>query len=182
METLERATYTGVITCIFDSVEDAETACTELIKRGYKPGEITVIMSDETRDRYFGHHKHEPKIDPAINTPAETGVDTAIEAMVGIVAALGSLVAVPGIGLIVGGPLMTGLSEENRDKLYSGVTETLIDAGIPEEQAIYYENSLVDGGIVIGVAPRNSEDRKAIVDEWNYYRAKQIHGSEAYTV
>lgn len=180
METIDRLTYTGVITCIFDSIADAETACTELINRGYKPAEITVIMSDETQDKYFGYHNQE--IDPATNTMEEAGIETAIGALVGVIAALGSLVAVPGIGLIVGGPLITALSEENRGKLYSGITETLIDAGIPEEEAMYYESSLLNGGIVIGVAPRNPEDRKAIVDEWNYYRAKQIHGSEAYTV
>lgn len=180
METLDRATYTGVITCIFDSVKDAETACTELINRGYKPEEITVIMSNETQDRNFGYHNQE--VAPATNILKDTGIETAIGAIVGVVAALGSLVAVPGIGLIVGGPLLTALSEENRTDFYSNITETLLAAGIPEEQAIYYESSLLNGGIVIGVAPRNPEDRKAIVDEWNYYRAKQIHGSEAYSV
>lgn len=180
METTNKLTYTGVITCIFDSLADAETACTELIKRGYKPEEITVIMSDTTQNKYFDYHNQE--VDPATTTMEEAGIETALGAIIGVVAALGSLVAIPGIGLIVGGPLMTALSEENRSKFYSGITETLIEAGIPEEQAIYYEKSLKNGGIVIGVAPRNAEDRKAIVDEWNYYRAKQIHGSEAYTV
>jgi hypothetical protein len=180
METLNKSTYTRVLTCIFDSVADAETACTELVNRGYAPDEITVIMSDATRDRYFEQREHD--IQPAINSPEETGVETAIEVLVGVVAAFGSLVAVPGIGLIVGGPPITSLTEENRNKHYTGITETLIQAGIPEEEAVYYEDSLKAGGIVIGVAPRDDEDRKAILDEWNYYRAKQIHGSEAYTI
>lgn len=180
MKTDTSAAYVAVITCLFSGMEDAESACTELIKRGYTPEEITVIMSDETRGKHFDYQNQE--IDPATTTINDAGMEVTLSTMVGIVAALGSVVAVPGIGLIVGGPLSTVFSHPDRTTESTGITEALLEAGIPEEHTQYYEKGLLNGGIVIGVAPRNPDDRKAIVDEWNYYQARQIHGSEAYTV
>jgi len=43
----------------------------------------------------------------------------------------------------------------------------LIGAGIPEDKAKIYEQEIKNGGVVMGVRPKNEEDSKYFEQNWN---------------
>jgi hypothetical protein len=53
----------------------------------------------------------------------------------------------------------------------------LIGLGIPESNAHAYEKALKEGGIVIGVAPRNAKNASAIKDKF-----RDLHGENVLEV
>ncbi len=50
--------------------------------------------------------------------------------------------------------------------LTGGLVGALVGSGIPEEHAAEYENDIKEGGIVMGVKPRNDEDAKYFEEEF----------------
>jgi hypothetical protein len=51
----------------------------------------------------------------------------------------------------------------------------LVGSRSPEERAKLYEQSIKDGGIVMGVTPRSDEDAEYFDREWRNARGEQIY-------
>ncbi len=174
MDTTEKV---GLITGVFNTRESAEQAYNSLLKKGYNENDITVLMSDKTRDTHFKNTDHDSKLG---NKSMEgAGVGSAIGgttgAIIGALAAVGTAVALPGLGLVLAGPLAAGLAGAGAGGLTGGLVGALIGAGIPKERAEMYEGSIKDGGIVIGVTPRSHQDATTIQEEWRSYEGQEVH-------
>ncbi|GAB3821260.1 hypothetical protein GCM10028895_23060 [Pontibacter rugosus] len=104
----------GMMTAMFRDRESAERAYNELRARGYDKDDINVIMSDEGRKRHFDDDSKDHTTELGNKSLEGTGAGSAIGgtlgAIVGAVAAIGTSVAIPGLGLIVAGPLAAGLA------------------------------------------------------------------------
>lgn len=179
---------TGTITGVFRTKEDAEQAYNSLIQKGYSPDEITVLMSDKTRDLYFKDAENDAddrirdKDTLGNKSMEKAGVGSAIGgtvgAIVGAIAAIGTSVALPGLGLIVAGPIVAALTGAGAGGLTGGLIGALVGAGIPKERAERYHKSIKEGGIVVGVVPKSYDDRSMIADDWRNYRGEEIYGFE----
>jgi len=171
----------GPITGAFKTREDADRAYDSLISRGYSSDEITVIMSDETKKTHFENSDHDS--DLGTKSLEKAGVGSAIGgtagAVIGAIAAIGTVVALPGLGLVVAGPLLAALTGAGAGGLAGGIIGALVGSGIPKDRAERYENSVKEGGIVIGVTPKSMADRNAITSEWRTYEVQELHGGEA---
>ena len=181
MSDLTNADYTaGPITGAFKTRENADRAYDFLISRGYSSDEITVIMSDETKKTHFVDSDHDS--DLGNKSLEKAGVGSAIGgtagAIIGAIAAIGTVVALPGVGLVVAGPLLAALTGAGAGGLTGGIIGALVGSGIPKEHAEHYENSVNEGGIIIGVTPKSISDRNAITSEWRSYQVQQLHGGE----
>jgi hypothetical protein len=169
----------NIVTNSFRDRESAERGYDAITARGYKSDDIHVLMTDDTRKRLFKHGKDKDKDgDTKLGNKAleGAGVGGAIggaagAAAVGLAAAATSL-AIPGIGLVIAGPLAGALAGGAAGATAGGLIGTLVGAGIPEEKAKRYEQDLKNGGIVVGVEPRNDEDARYFEDEW---RRESIH-------
>jgi hypothetical protein len=110
----------------------------------------------------------------------KAGVGSAIGgtvgAIVGGIAAIGTSVALPGLGLVIAGPILAALTGAGAGGLTGGLIGGLIGAGISKETAKVYETSIKEGGIVVGVVPRTDEDRISIGQEWTSYRGEKLYG------
>jgi hypothetical protein len=184
----------GTITGVFRTKEDAEQAYQSLINRGYSSDEITVLMSDKTRDLYFkdtesrtddrdyDDDRKRDKKTLGSKAMEKAGVGSAIGgtagAIVGAIAAIGTSVAIPGLGLVVAGPLVAALTGAGAGGLTGGLIGALVGSGIPKERAEVYHDSIKEGGIVIGVTPKSYDDSSMIVDDWRNYRGEEIYGIE----
>jgi len=171
---------TGLITGVFSKRQDAEKAFNSLLEKGYKADEITVLMSDETRDKHFKEeHKHGKDTKLGNKSMEGAGTGSAIGgtagAIVGALAAAGISVALPGLGLVLAGPLAGALAGAGAGGLTGGLIGALIGAGIPKERAERYEHHIKKGDIVIGVTPHSHEDASAIENEWRTYQGEEIH-------
>ncbi|MCE9533563.1 MAG: hypothetical protein K8T89_20930 [Planctomycetes bacterium] len=136
-----------------------------LQSRGYAPSEISVLMSDKTRASYdtTGTEGKIKSSDKSIEGVATGGtIGTVVGATLGALLAIGTSVVVPGLGLVVAGPILAGLAGGGAGAVTGGLVGGLVGLGIPESNAKAYEEALNSGGVVFGVMPRNSKDGEAM--------------------
>lgn len=153
----------GMMTSMFNDRDSAERAYDSLRSRGYTDKDVNLVMSDETRDKHFTS-QHEDGQDTELGNKAaeKAGIGSAIGGTVGAVAAaiaaIGTSLVLPGLGLVIAGPIVAGLAGAGAGGLTGGIIGALVGSGIPEEHAKEYEAGIKNGGIVMGVNPKNDED------------------------
>jgi len=133
---------------------EADTALERIMALGYAQGDVSVIMSDQTRKRHFA-------IDLGSQTAVVSGaglgmaVGSAIGAVIAAILLVGTSLVLPGIGLVVAGPLAAALMGVGAGGATGGAIGTLVGAGFPEHRARIYETALATGLIAIGVHTRS---------------------------
>lgn len=159
---------TSLATASFNDRESAERAYNDLVARGYRSDEIHVLMSDETRKRDFDKHGDKTGLGNKALEGAGVGgaVGGAVGATLVAIAAAATTLTIPGLGLVIAGPLAGALAGGATGATAGGLVGMLVGAGIPEERARVYENDLKQGGIVLGAKPRNDEDARYFENEW----------------
>jgi len=163
-----------MLTGMFSDRESTENAYDKLHERGYTKDDINLVMSDETRKNHFS--KGETEIGTKAMEGAGTGsaIGGVVGAAVGIIAAIGTSIVIPGLGLIVAGPIAAGLAGAGAGGVTGGLIGALVGSGMPEERARLYESGVKNGKIVMGVHPRNDEDAKYFQTDWNSKKAEQV--------
>ena len=68
-----------------------------------------------------------------------------------------------------------GLARGGAGALTGGLIGALVGHGIPEETAKHYEQGIREGGIVMGVQPRNDEDADYFEKNWRENRGESIY-------
>ena len=168
-----------VLTGMFRDRESAEKAYNSALSRGYTKDDVNVMMSDHTRDSWFGGDSAAADSELGSKALEGTGVGSAIGGTLGAiiagVAAIGTSVLLPGLGLVVAGPLLAALAGAGAGGLTGGLVGALIGSGIPEEHAKAYEEGIKNGGMVVGVTPRNDEDAAYFESEFRNNRGENIY-------
>lgn len=166
-----------MMTGMFRDRESAERAYNALHSRGYSKDDINVIMSDDARKRHFAEGTADTELgDKALEgAGAGSAIGGTLGAIVGAIAAIGTSVALPGLGLVVAGPLAAGLAGAGAGGLTGGLLGALIGSGIPEDRAKVYESGINEGNIVMGVTPRTPEDAAYFENEWRTNRGEHIY-------
>jgi uncharacterized protein (TIGR02271 family) len=171
-----------VVTGMFKDRESAERAYNSLAERGYSDKEINVIMSDETRKKYYPEGRDSAETDfdsKALEGAGKgAGIGGTAGAIIGAIAAIGTSVALPGLGLVVAGPLAGALVGAGAGSATGGLVGALVGSGIPEDRAAEYERGVKDGGIVLGFNPRDDEDASHFESDWNSNRAEGVYRGE----
>ncbi len=158
---------------VFNDRDSAEQAYNELKAQGYTDEDITLMMSDETRDRYFKDSDGDDVQDTALSGKATDNagkgslIGGGIGAAIGAIAAIGTNVLLPGLGLVVAGPIAAGLAGAGAGALTGGLIGALTGAGVPEDEARHYEQRIKDGGIYMGFKPRDHEYGRDTYNRWN---------------
>ena len=144
-----------LVTGLFKSRAAAESAVDALTARGYSRDDISVLMSDQTRSKEFALKTGTKAAEGASVGAAVGGTAGAVLAAI---AAVGTSLAVPGLGLVIAGPLAAALAGAGAGGATGGFVGALVGAGIPEYRAKAYEAGLREGGILLGVEARSDED------------------------
>ena len=143
------------VTGLFKTRAAAEAAVDAIIKRGYTRDDISVLMSDSTKDKEFAMQTRSHAADGL-------GIGGAIGGTVGAVlaaiAAVGTSIAIPGLGIFVAGPIAAALAGAGAGGATGGLIGLLIGTGIPEHRAKVYDTGLRSGGILLGAQAKSSED------------------------
>jgi len=135
----------SIVTGLFKDRDSAERAYKSATEAGYKSTEIDVVMSEETRERYYGKNK---TLETEVGSKAAEGA--AIGGGVGATAgAIAAAIAAAGTGGVAG-----------------GLVGALIGWGIPEDTLKEYEQGVSEGGILIGVKPRSQDDARRFERDW----------------
>jgi len=164
---------------IFRDRSSAESAYKALHDRGYHKDDVHLMMSDDTRKSQFNDEYDAERTELGDKAMEGAGVGSAIGgtagAIIGAIAAIGTSVALPGLGLIIAGPLAAALAGAGAGGLTGGLVGALVGSGIPEEHAAEYEQGIKNGGIVMGVKPRNAEDAKYFEEQFKNNNADKVY-------
>ena len=178
MDTTGTARENRMLSGLFRDKESAERAYSSMKDRGYTDDDINVMMSDATRGKYYsGDDAADTELGSKALEGAGAGsaIGGTLGAIIGGIAAIGTNVLLPGLGLIVAGPLAAALAGAGAGGLTGGLVGALIGSGIPEEHAELYEQGVKDGGIYMGVNPRNDEDADFFENQWTDYNGEHIY-------
>src|SRR3954463_7363984 len=105
------------------------------------------------------------------------GVGTVVGATLAALAAIGTSVAIPGLGIVVAGPLAAALAGAGAGGVTGGLLGALVGSGIPEERVRHYEEGIKNGGILMGVRTRSDEDTAHIERDWTDNAGQHVVGT-----
>src|SRR6187455_24748 len=144
-----------LVTGLFKNRVAAEAAVDAILKRGYTRDDISVLMSDATRSKEVALQAKSHAADGAGIGGALGG---AVGAVLAAIAAVGTTIFLPGINLVIAGPIAAALAGAGAGGVTGGLIGALVGAGIPEYRAKVYESGLREGGILIGVEAKTDEE------------------------
>jgi hypothetical protein len=167
-----------MVTGLFRDRDSAEQAYRSVTDRGYSSDDVNLMMSDETRKRYFSDS--EPT-ETELGTKAAKGagvggtIGGTLGAIAGALAAVGTSIAIPGLGLVIAGPIAAAVAGAGAGGAAGTLVGALVGWGIPEERVKHYESGIKEGGILMGVTPRSDEDASHFETTWKTHRGEQIY-------
>ncbi len=150
----------GIVLESYRSEAEAERAVRALQDAGFGADEISIVAKDQDR---------------AQDVAQDTGTDTAEGAGIGaatggVLGALGGLIVgataltIPGIGLVIAGPLAAVLGGAGIGAITGGLAGALAGLGVSEDDAKQYEQRVEAGDILVVVAAgqREAEARQIL--------------------
>ncbi len=168
------------VTGLYASPAEADRAYQHLREtHGYGDDDIDVLMSDETRRRHYGDR--EVGAEPTGGTKAAEGLGAGsaiggtVGAALGALFAVGSSMVIPGIGLVVAGPVAAALAGAGAGGATGGLIGALIGAGIPEERAVIYERGINEGGVVLGTRARDLSHAEQLERDFGTYGGRDVY-------
>lgn len=166
-----------MLTGMFSDRESTEQAYNTLHERGYSKDDINLMMSDETKKKHYSEENDDSELGTKAAETAGTGsaIGGTIGAIAGVIAAIGTSVLIPGLGLIIAGPLAAGLVGAGAGGIAGGLIGALVGSGIPEDRAKIYESGIKNGNVVLSVHPRNDEDATYLENSWKANRGQDIY-------
>ncbi|HEX8162239.1 MAG TPA: hypothetical protein VF538_10230 [Pyrinomonadaceae bacterium] len=170
-----------MVTGLFRDRESAESAYGSLTGRGYGQDDVNLMMSDKTRDTYFAGDKDKKDGATDLGDKAweDAGKGAAIGGGVGAtiaaLAAIGTTLALPGLGLLIAGPLAAGIAGAGAGGLTGGLIGALVGHGIPEDRAKEYDEGVRNGGILMGVNARSDEDAEYFENQFRTHRGEGVY-------
>ena len=166
-----------MVTGLFKDSQTVERAYDVVSQRGYGTADINVLMSDETRRGYFSDDRQvRTELGRKVEEGGEMGgpmggtLGTIIPAVIAV-----GVVALPGLGLLLAGPVAVALAAAGAAGVTVGLIGLLGDWGIPEERAKEYETGIRDGGILMAVRPRSDEDAQHFKQQWEAIGGRHVH-------
>ena len=164
-----------IMTGLFRDRDSAERAYGCVTSRGYGTKDVSLLMSNDIRQRCFPRTEGDTELGTKAAEGAGIGAVTGggIGALLAGMAAAG--VAVPVLPIIALGPLAAALAGGATGGVVGGIVGALVGHGIPEERAKLYDKGIGEGGIVLGITPRTPEDADDLEREW-----RDLHGEQIY--
>jgi hypothetical protein len=127
---------------VFATVDDARRAVRGLLDAGFTNEQITVICSDETKERYFREFEHQ---EPAgTHTPAAAVTGGTIGALVGGLTVVASAVATGSLALWAAGPISAWAGG-----VAGGLVGAMMTRGVEKELANFYQQAVMEGQILV---------------------------------
>ena len=175
-----------MVTGLFTNRESAERGYQSATRLGYENSDIDVLMSEETRNRYFapGHDTKTELSGSATKDAVEDGESAGdlggptggtIGMIAPALAGVGALLLVPVLGIFAAGPIAVALTAAGAVGLAGALIGVLAKWGIPERRIEEYERGIRAGGILMGVKPRSDKDASDLVREWQASGGELVH-------
>ncbi len=138
------AMTTPVRAAVFATPVAAQRAIDALLALGFTQREITVVSSDESKERYFRIYEHQQQA--GTSAPAAAAVGGAIGATLFGLSAVAASFATGGVPLAIAGgwAVLTG-------GVAGGFLGAMLTRGIEKEAANYYDQAVAQGKLLVAV-------------------------------
>ncbi len=159
------------ISGLFSSYQDFTDLVESMTRRGYKEEDISVLMTERTRNQYIAPQENSKAPEGATMGSLSGGV---LGAVLGGLTLVGNII-LPGTGLLVAGPLVGALTAGAIGAATGGLLGALVGAGIPEHEAKFFEEALKQEGQILVVAhvmKDHIKEVKAVFERHNANRVK----------
>ncbi len=166
-----------LLTGFFADRAHADRAYADLRTAGLGEDQISVMMSQDTRDSHYTGGGAVGTAHTEMGTKASEGagvggaVGGTIGGILGAISAAAAPIVFPGIGLAISGPIAAALMGAGAGGLGGSLLGGLVGAGIPEERVERYESGLKEGGVLLGVHPRSEAEAAQVANVFRQYNA-----------
>lgn len=157
----------ALVSGVFRDRQSAEKAITQMETAGITASQISMVMTDEARGRFF-QFKESSKVDEGAASGA--GIGGLLGAVAGLVFAAGSM-AIPGLNVVVTGTLVSALAGLGAGAATGGLIGGLIGAGIPEHEAKLYEKDIQGGHVLVAVECETADQKTAVKSIFDSFHA-----------
>ena len=140
----------------FGSTDQAARAVEDLTAAGFDRQQISIAVSDRAHARHFSAKRDKTVEGIAVGSIAG-GVLGGI--LVGLTTV--ATVVVPGVGLLVAGPLLGAFVGMDAGAVVGTFFGALVGHGIPEREAKMYEQAVKEGNLLIAVAAIDADNAGA---------------------
>ena len=161
-----------LVTGLFKTRAAAEAAVDAIIKRGYTRDDISVLMSDATKNKEFAIESGTRAAQGGVVGGTVGGVTVAALAAI---TAVGTSLVLPGIGLVIAGPIAAALAGLGAGGATGGLIGALVGWNMPEERVKQYEEGIKKGGILMGLRAKTDEDAEHFQRHWSEAKGQHIY-------
>ena len=154
-----------MVTGIFDNKIAADATVSKLLDGGFVKDDISLLMSDKTRNNLFSSTDDEVNR-AAKGAVAGATVGGALGALIAGLTAAGAIVTTGGT-LLVAGPIVAALSGVGAGAVAGGLAGALIRAGFAADEANRYEEEIKSGKAIVIV---HTDDERQAATAQNAFR------------
>lgn len=144
---------------IFDNSIAADRSVSELLSEGFSNSDISLLMTEATRDKLFSSTDDEAER-VAKGGLAGAAIGGTLGALLAGLTAVG-VIFLPGVGLLAVGPVVAALSGAGVGATVGGLSGALISSGFAADEANRFEEELKRGKAVVIV--HTTDENKAAV-------------------
>ncbi|WP_437923604.1 hypothetical protein WMF37_31865 [Sorangium sp. So ce291] len=160
-----------LVTGLLKTRVDAERAIERVMSCGYKRDAISLVMGHAAR----GQHVESGTGSRAVEGAGLGGaVGGAVGAAFAALAAVGTSLMFPGLGLVVAGPIEAAIAGAGAGSAAGGLVGALVGAGVPEHRARAHESGLQRGEILVGVHAQSQRDAEILEMILEYAGAENV--------
>jgi hypothetical protein len=141
---------------IFATVDEAARAILMLLDVDFSQSEITVVCSDETKERFF--RQYERQKPAGTLSPKAAIAGGAVGALLGGFTIVATAIATGSLALWAAGPIVAYTGG-----VAGGLVGAMMSRGVEKELANFYQQAVLDGAILVAVEHKgpDSESRLA---------------------
>jgi len=160
------------VTALFPDRASAECGWTALAARGYKPSDISALVSEQAYNRLFPVEVR-PLIEKAIQRAAVAGAaGTIVGGLSAAFVAIGTSLLIPGVGLVAAGPIVAMLA--GAGGAIGAIVGVMVGSRVSEKRVRLIAAHVNAGGLVLTVRARSLLDANAIEMDWKKYAVEVI--------
>ena len=155
---------------VFRQRAAAEACFDDLLEQGFSATDISILMSDKTRASDYQNRGRDVTSKPGTTAGSRAvegvgvggAVGTAVGATIAALAAIGTSVVLPGLNVIIAGPLLAAFAGGGAGAVTGGLVGGLVGLGIAEQDAQTYNKALVEGGVIMMVNAYTDDETRAL--------------------
>lgn len=149
-----------IVTATFKDRAASEAALRNLETIGIRSEQVSLIMTDETRHNHFKISEDTKADEGAISGAGVGGIAGVLLSML----TTAGVMAIPGLNLVVTGPIVAALAGLGAGAIVGGILGGLVGAGIPEHEAKIYEREIKKGGVLLAIEAIDEQQKSRIKD------------------